>query len=127
MIVLDASVVIALYDPRDSHHDRAEILIRDHAAGGFRMHELTLAEVLVGPVRTGQGSQRFGDLISLGVVTHKPVGGEPLNVAELRASTGLKLPDCCVLVVARSAGLPLATFDDRLAVAAESMGLVVLR
>lgn len=91
------------------------------------MHKLTLAEVLVGAVSTGQGSQRFGDLIALGVVMHEPAGGEPLHVAELRVSTGLKLPDCCVLLAARSAELPLATFDDRLASAAESMGLVVLR
>lgn len=123
MIVLDASVVIALLDPKDGHHIHASNLITEHAAEGFRMHRLTLAEVLVGAVRVGRGSQRFDDLISLGVVPREMGVNEPLILAELRATTGLRMPDCCVLAVAQQEGLPLATFDQQLARVAEKLGI----
>ncbi len=123
MIVLDASVVIALLDPNDRHHLRAADLLAEHAVEGFRMHQLTLAEVLVGAMRAGRGTQRVNDLMSLGVVAHEPDANEPLILAELRATTGLRMPDCCVLAVARQETLPLAAFDDQLARAAEKLGV----
>lgn len=45
--------------------------------------------------------------------------GELLRLAELRASSGLKLPDCCVPDVAIHHQASLATFDDTLAAAAQ--------
>ena len=123
MIVLDASIVIALLDPHDRHHLRATDLLAEHAVEGFRMHQLTLAEVLVGAMRAGRGTQRVNDLMSLGVVAHEPDANEPLILAELRATTGLRMPDCCVLAVARQETLPLAAFDDQLARAAEKLGV----
>jgi predicted nucleic acid-binding protein len=127
MIVLDASVVIALLDPNDRHHLRATDLFAEHAVEGFQMHQLTLAEVLVGAVRTGRGTQRLYDLRSLGVVAHESDADEPLILAELRATTGLRMPDCCVLAVARRETLPLATFDDQLTRAAQGLGVPTLR
>jgi predicted nucleic acid-binding protein len=62
MIVLDASVIIALLDPKDGRH----------------------------------------------------------------ITTGLRMPDCCVLAVARQEGLPLATFDQQLAHAAQRLGIDTL-
>ncbi|MGH9122899.1 MAG: PIN domain-containing protein [Acidimicrobiales bacterium] len=47
-------------------------------------------------------------------------------MAELRASTGLKLPDCCVLDVAIHHQASLATFDTTLASAARHRGVAVL-
>jgi predicted nucleic acid-binding protein len=127
MIVLDASVIIAFLNPSDLHHLRATQLLEGHSTADFRMHQITLAEVLVGAVRTGRGAQLFGDLLSLGVVAHEPDANEPLILAELRATTGLRMPDCCVLAVARQETLPLATFDDQLARAAETLGVQTLR
>jgi predicted nucleic acid-binding protein len=49
-----------------------------------------------------------------------------MRLAGLRASTGLKLPDCCALLVAEAQGAALATFDDRLARVARSRGVAVL-
>ena len=37
------------------------------------------------------------------------------RLAALRAGTGLKLPDCCVLLAAEQMQARVATFDDRLA------------
>ncbi len=127
MIALDASVVIAFLNPDDSHHPRATQLLDEYTASGFRMHQITLAEVLVDAVRTGRGAQLLSDLVSLGVVAHEPGAGEPLILAELRATTGLRMPDCCVLAVAQQDTLPLATFDDQLARAAQKLGLQTLR
>ncbi|HMM83325.1 MAG TPA: type II toxin-antitoxin system VapC family toxin [Terrimesophilobacter sp.] len=127
MIVLDASVVIAFLSPSDPHHARAAQLLEEHSAAGFRMHQLTLAEVLVGAVRTGRGAQLFDDLTSLGVVAHEPGANEPLILAELRATTALRMPDCCVLVVAQQEASPLATFDDQLARVAKGLGVQTLR
>ncbi len=127
MIVLDASVVIAFLDPNDHHHQRAAELLEDHAVHGFRMHQLTLAEVLVGAVRTGRGSQLLDNLTTIGVAAHQASASEPLILAELRATTGLRMPDCCVLAVAQLEGLPLATFDQQLTRAAESIGVGTLR
>ncbi len=126
MIVLDASVVIAFLDPSDSNHERAAGLMEQHAAPGFLMHQLTLAEVLVGAVRGGRGSQLFEDLTAIGVGVHESAPSEVLLLAELRAGTGLRMPDCCVLVVARQEDLPLATFDKQLAQVARSLGVEVL-
>lgn len=127
MIALDASVVIAFLNPSDPHHARAAQLLEEHTAAGFRMHQITLAEVLVGAVRTGRGAQLFDDLTSLGVVSHEPSTNEPLILAEFRATTGLRMPDCCVLAVAQQEELPLATFDDQLARVAQNLGVQTLR
>ncbi len=127
MIVLDASVVIAFLSPSDPHHARAAQLLEEHYAAGFRMHQITLAEVLVGAVQTGRGAQLFDDLTSLGVIAHEPGANEPLILAELRVTTGLRMPDCCVLAVAQQESLPLATFDDQLAGVAKGLGVQTLR
>jgi predicted nucleic acid-binding protein len=47
----------------------------------------------------------------------------PVRLAMLRADTGLRLPDCCVLLAAQQTGGSVLTFDDRLARVAEGLGL----
>ena len=59
------------------------------------------------------------------LVAHQD-GDEPLRLAELRVTTGLKLPDCAVLDVAIHHQASLATFDDALASAARRRGVTVL-
>lgn len=121
MIVLDADIIIAFVNPSDRHHQHAAELLEEHASHGFQMHQLTLAEVLVGAVRTGRGSQLLNDLRSLGIVAHEPGASEPLILAELRVTTGLRVPDCCVLAVAQLENVPLATFDQQLGRAAQKL------
>lgn len=50
-----------------------------------------------------------------------------VRLAQLRASTGLKMPDCCVLLAAQEAGATVASFDERLAQTAQDRNLLVLR
>jgi predicted nucleic acid-binding protein len=51
---------------------------------------------------------------------------EPLRLANLRATTGLRLPDCCALDTALSNGAMVATFDQALAGAARQLNVAVL-
>jgi predicted nucleic acid-binding protein len=89
------------------------------------VHPLTLSEVLVGGVRVGRGMAMRDDLDAAGIRVAADAG-EPLRVAELRTSTGLKLPDCCVLGVALRSAVSLATFDEALAAAAPQRGVRLL-
>jgi len=126
MIAVDASAVIALLDSGDAHHARAVSLFQAHAGDGFLIHSITLAEVLVGAARKGHGTQRLAQLTAIGIGVAESDPTEPLFLAELRASTGLALPDCCVLSVALRAGVLVATFDARLGRAVVEAGLGVV-
>ena len=126
MIVLDASVVIAFLDSTDAHHGAAVALFADTSAKGYELHQLTLAEILVGGVRAGRANQLLADLRAIGITPVESPQDEPLILAELRTVTGLKMPDCCVLAVALRESAPLATFDEQLARVAVSLGLRIL-
>lgn len=105
MIALDASVLIAHLNPVDTHHDAATRILLAASTESPLVHTITLVEVLVGGVRIGRGAQMHADL---------------------RATSGLKLPDCCVLDTAISNDASLATFDDALAMVARQRGVAVL-
>lgn len=115
MITLDASLVIAHLDPGDPHHDTATEYLREAASEGFVIHPLNLADVLVGGVRAGRGQEMLTDLEAIGIQVAGRDDGEPLRLAILRATSGLKLPDCCALDTALTTVSTLATFDTPLA------------
>jgi predicted nucleic acid-binding protein len=125
VIVMDASVLIAHLNPADPHHETATAILLAGTPGQMLVHTITLAEVLVGGVRVGQGASMRDDLRAAGITVAPHDDGEPLRLAELRASTGLKLPDCCVLHVAIHHQASLATFDEALAAAARKRGVPV--
>jgi predicted nucleic acid-binding protein len=125
VIALDASVLIAHLARDDAHHRQASELLTTLSADVLMASVITLAEVLAGPARHGRLDAIAGALEHLGVTAAPVDSGSSAALAELRASTRLKLPDCCVLLVAESRGGELATFDARLAAAARNRGLVV--
>lgn len=126
MICLDASVLIAHFNPADPHHVAAGRLLIGNAAEPLCASALTLAEFYVQPARAA-GTEALvvatAGIASLGV-QRIPVD-DPRTLAELRAKTGLKMPDCCVLDTALKLGARVATFDTALASAAERMGLAL--
>ncbi|MDQ3432261.1 MAG: PIN domain-containing protein [Actinomycetota bacterium] len=126
MIVLDASVLIALLDSEDIHHVPAETLLTGAIDDDFAANPLTLAEVLVVPARDGRLEPVQTALRDLEVYELPFPSDTAVRLAQLRASTGLKMPDCCVLLAAESAGATIATFDDRLAQTAADRDLSVL-
>ena len=126
MIALDASVLIAHLSPSDAHHAEATGILLAASPGSMLVHPLTLAEVLVGGVRIGRGTAMRDDLQAAGVAVIPQDAEGPLRLAELRVSTGLKLPDCCVLDVALRHSAALATFDAALGSAAKRRGVALL-
>lgn len=114
MIVLDANVLIALLDERDSHHEAATQLLIE-TPPPYLVHPLTLAEVLVGPARLGREEDVLRDLEDIGVEVEGFRREESLRLARLRAGRGLTMSDTCVLSVAAHHDVRLATFDRRLA------------
>jgi predicted nucleic acid-binding protein len=84
------------------------------------IHPMTLAECLVGPAKSNQ-EPAFDAGISLArIATWNPDPHHPRRLARLRAATGLRPPDCCVLEVAIHTGAALATFDEHLAAVART-------
>ncbi len=128
MIVLDASVLIAYLDGEDIHHSRAETLLAREIDDDFVANSLTLAEVLVVPVRENRLDAVRAALqdLELGELELPLPADTAAKLADLRASTNLKMPDCCVLLSAEDARARVASFDDRLADAAATRNLVVV-
>ena len=89
--------------------------LRAAADQGFLIHSLNLAEVLVGGARVGRGQEMLTDLETIGIHVADRQEGEPLRLANLRAASGLRLPDCCALDTALPTNSTLATFDEALA------------
>jgi len=125
-LVLDANVLIAHFQARDSHHAAAAELLADHAGEGLMVHPLTLAEILVGSARLGRGAERQAVIAAMGIETATMDVDSPLRLAELRAGTGRRMPDCCVLDAAHHSGAIVATFDPDLAKTATLLGLRVV-
>jgi predicted nucleic acid-binding protein len=127
VIVLDASVLIAFLDGEDNHHATAEQLLTQAVDEDLAVNSLTLAEVLVAPIRYGRLDPVLAALRALEVQELPFPADAALRLAQLRASTGLKMPDCCVLLAAEEAVASVASFDERVAQAAETRNLPVLR
>lgn len=126
MTVLDASMLIAYLDRKDPHHVDAETVLATLAADELLVHPLTMAEALVGPVSVGRHDIALSVFAALDIDEWSTSRGEPLRLARLRATSGLKLPDCCVLSAAVATRSRIATFDRRLASAARELGVEVV-
>jgi predicted nucleic acid-binding protein len=127
VIVFDASVLIAYLDRDDDHHAAAEQLLIAAIDDDFGANPLTLAEVLVEPARHGHLEAVQAALYDLEVNELPFPPDTAAHLAQLRATTTLKMPDCCVLLAARDRDATVASFDDQLARAAENLNLAVLR
>ena len=127
MIVLDASVLIAYLDGEDDHHAAAEALLTQAIEDDLAANSLTLAEVLVVPARDGRLDLVLAALRELEIQELPFPADTAVRLAQLRATTGLKMPDCCVLLAAEDAAASVASFDERLAQTAEKRDLPVLR
>jgi predicted nucleic acid-binding protein len=123
MIVLDASVLIAHLDRHDAHHEAASECLVEHAELPFGSSSISLAEVLVGPVRAGRLQPAQEALQALGIAELPLTAGGAQRLAALRTETKLKLPDCCVLLAAQDVHGRVLTFDRRLAAEAERLGV----
>ena len=125
MIVLDANVMIAILDSSDAHFQAAQRIFLNHTTERLVAHRITVGETLVQPARAGRTAAAVAALAMLGV-GYLDEPDDPAELAKLRASSGLRLPDCCVLYAAIREGANLATFDARLARVAAEAGVQVV-
>jgi predicted nucleic acid-binding protein len=125
VIVLDASVLIGHFEPADAHHTDASALLKAHVVESFAASVITLAEVYAGAARAGQADRLHQLLAQLQIESLDLPAAAALRLGELRATTKLKMPDCCVLYTAEQHSAAIATFDDRLAARASDLGLSI--
>lgn len=123
MIVLDASVLIAYLDDTDEHHPRATRLLTHAISDELGVNTLTLAEVLIAPIKAGRRRVVQAALNDLEIEELPFPPGSAARLGHLRAETGLKMPGCCVLLAAEESGGHIATFDERLGTAATDRGI----
>jgi predicted nucleic acid-binding protein len=126
VIVLDASVLIGHLDARDPHHKKAKALLEASGAETLGASAITLAETLVAPARAKRLEEAKAALERLGVEELGLGEGEPSRLATLRAETGRKMPDCCLLAAAQRHEGSVASFDGDLHKAACKLGLKVI-
>jgi predicted nucleic acid-binding protein len=125
VIVLDASVLIGHLDGNDPHHRSSRALLEGSGIAPLGASPISLAETLVAPARAGQLEVALDALKRLGVAELALGAGAPAELARLRADTGCKLPDCCVLLAAQCHEGAVASFDADLVRAARAVGLEV--
>jgi predicted nucleic acid-binding protein len=125
VIILDASVLIGHFEPADAHHTDATALLRAQALESFAASVITLAAVYVGAARAGRSDQLHQLLAQLQIESLDLPAGAARRLGELRATTKLRMPDCCVLYSAEQHSAAIATLDDKLAARAADLGLTV--
>ncbi len=102
LIVLDASVLIALLDPADPHHRAARAALDAHADDDLHIPAHTLAEALVHPVRAGKEREARRLIASLEIAVDAVDEVVAVAAARLSARHGsaLRMPDALVLAYA---------------------------
>ena len=122
MIVVDASVIIALLDANDAHHARAAEVL-DNLRDPLAASALTITQVLVGPASAGRLTAARSALATLEIAAVPIDAAAAPRLAKLRVQTGLQLPDCSVLLAAEIvAASTVLTFDERLRRVATEFG-----
>jgi predicted nucleic acid-binding protein len=117
-VVLDASVVLALFDPEDALHSSASAAVRRRRDAGdeFILPASVLAEVLVGAAKRGDGelaSRRALAIAAFG--PPRPLDEEVAVAAARRRARhrSLRLPDALVIATADVAGADAVLTGDK--------------
>jgi predicted nucleic acid-binding protein len=132
-IYIDANVFIAAFETRSARSDHAWWILRAIEADEFVAvtSELTLAEILVGPMRDGDDELvdhycdilASGDGLEVAAVDRKVL----IEAAMLRSMTrSLKLPDAIHVATGRLRGCRFIISDDRRLPSAPGLALVQL-
>lgn len=122
-IVLDASVLIALWDDSDAHHAWALEFFNSTLTHDLAISALTHAEVMVRPIRNQMLALFDSGIRGLNLQVVPVTGTDSAEMASIRASHGLAMPDSVVVAAARRVEGALATCDRRLAKVARDLGL----
>ena len=121
VIVFDSDVLIGLLNRDDAHHEAAVALMREAMTPGTRrlVCAVNYAEILIGPLRTGQQDVVDQMLTQFSIETIQVDMALARRAAAVRERTGLKLPDAFALATAIHAehrgwsNVAVASFDDK--------------
>lgn len=114
--VVDTSVLIAVIDTHDQHHETALAAVKDaHHTGSIVLPLVAFAETLVGPYRhsTAKGADIERRLVKLGAVrdADQVIGR---TAAQLRATHNIKMPGALIIATGvEVAAQNVLTFDKR--------------
>lgn len=125
MIVLDANVIIGFLDSSDPHHAASTELLERRFVDGFASSVLTVAEALVHPTRVDRQDAALTALLSIGVRVIPLEASDATELARVRNTYRLRMPDAVALHTAIRTGSELATFDEALMAAAGQAGVSV--
>lgn len=102
LIALDASVLIALLDPGDAHHQAARAALEAHAEDDLRIPANALAEALVYPMRAGKDRETRRLIAALEIAVDPVDESIAVAATRLRARHGnaLRMPDALVIAYA---------------------------
>lgn len=114
-IVLDASVLIALWDLSDIHHEWALEFFNSTLEYDLFISSLTYAEVMVRPIRHRMQTKFDAGIRGLNLEVVPVAKEHSAALGEIRASSGLAMPDAVVVGAALAASAGLATCDRKLA------------
>ena len=124
MIVLDANVVIAFLDDRDAHHRFAVDLLESNSFDEFACSVITLAEALVHPTAAGVQDAALAAVTRIGVRILPLAPTDAAEIARVRSTYGIRMPDAVVLHAAIGYSASVMTLDEGLAAAAARAGVV---
>jgi predicted nucleic acid-binding protein len=104
IVVFDSDVLIGFLTASDAHHEDAVGLVRDSLVPGTRrmLSAVSYSEILIGPIRAGQKARDHVEAM----VGHLAIDIVAVDTAlarraaEVRAHTGLTLPDAYALATA---------------------------
>ncbi|MEY4554112.1 MAG: hypothetical protein RL197_539 [Actinomycetota bacterium] len=126
-IVLDAGVIIGLYDDNDPHHTWARDFMFQTTSDKLIMSAINHAEILVYPIKAGVKDAFLAGIKGLDIKLDVSSLQETEHLARLRAETGLKMTDVCAIHLATSEDSILATTDKAVAKVAQSLGIEVFQ
>ena len=99
LIAVDTSVLIALLDSGDAHHQAARASLEAHADDDLRIPAHALAEALVHPARAGKDREARRLIAGLEIVVDPMDEAIAVAAAKIRAKHGraLRMPDALAL------------------------------
>ncbi len=119
LIVLDSSVVIALLDPSDIHHDKCFLAYESRKVEDnftFFISTITLAESLVGAIKNSYEfalrifvriSDEIGSIINFESET-------AWHTATLRSNSAISFPDAAIIATAHNLNAELWSCDRKM-------------